>query len=756
MKSEKGSALLIVLLTITILLTLGLSILSATIGGAKRTAIREIEIKQTITIQNALNVYMAAIHEKIINNDLKTEFGIDLAQLDKPSSSPIDFDIALLALITLPLRDTSNSVLQELQAKYDYSVSETTPSDIHKDKHFTRVYKVTVKPKSGTNTVERTISQQFILSPTPSFLDFAIGTEEGELLLNGSPDIIGNIYANKITISNEAHFRVNTKNLITGKYANPYIFGTIYGYEFLKYDKSNPKINEKKYPYILDNGNSKDFFYGEVYDPETHYQPEIKPTSSYNFIGMNFNRTFKQKLLALNVIKKQVSNNSMKVYSENIIKNICFKDAQNSTHSPSDSPELFKNKIQSDAYIELLGKQGKLEVGDNNGILKLDFDELNSLTDNPLSDSDPYDTKLDEIISKMDALNSTFDDKLQNDPKLSYIDEFNPLIPCDISNNIYLLENDFYNGVIENTNYESRDINQRWEKMDFSAFDSSKPKIVLFADIITEGGQISTSTGTPSAYANGDNKDDANPPTLILKDGIDLGSNGWLIVFGDLVIKTEKPDVKIKGNILVTGNLTIRGEEPSKYPSPTNRVDFDSTIYVYGCDKLDDNDCGKSETKIYNTMIKGINPNDQLVLIANNPFSISRINEFKPITNATTVLEDKIKNDLSDPTDPTIQAFFYTDKSAVLYGVGSLFDIKGGVFAKSRLEINAIRKEEFPVGTTTLPEFDIYDYNSIDPNNERTNSRFFVNFDYNVILNQLDALPLVDRLQMIVEKPIFE
>lgn len=749
MKSEKGSALLIVLLTITILLTLGLSILSATIGGAKRTAIREIEIQQTITIQNALNVYMAAIREKIINNDLKTEFGIDLAQLDKPSSSPIDFDIALPALITTPLSDTSNSLLQELQAKYDYSVSDTTPSDIHKDKHFTRVYKVTVKPKSGTNTVERTISQQFILSPTPSFLDFALGVENDDeyLTFNGSPDIIGNIYGKNIKISREAQFKVNNTDYKTGKYVGPYVFGTIYGNKFYL-DKA-----EIKYPDILDNENDidikKHLFYGEVYNPEDHYKPEIKPADSYNFISMNFKRTFKQKLMALDNIKYFVGiNDKMEDYSQNIIKGTFFKDANNAIHDPSDSVDLFEEKIKDDLYIELLGKQGKLETKDDKGILKKDFDELEKLPDDPYSDADPYDIKLEEIINKMDALNLTFNNE-QNELKNNVFSNFiasgnimenNPLIPFDETNNIFLLENDFYNGVVQGAEY-----NKGWEKIADYISNSESIKVV-FADLVSEGGQI-------TSYANGANKD-GKPPTLVLNNGIDLGDDGWLIVFGDLVIKTENPDVKINGNILVTGNLTIQGEEMGA----ANHVEFDSTIYVYGCKSLsqgsDDNNCGKKEdgsvTKIYNTTIKGIDPNDQLVLIAYNPFLVSRINEFKPIPNQTNNLETRIKN------APTIQAFLYTDKSAILYGVGSLFDIKGGVFAKGGLEINAIRKESFPSGTTNLPSNNIPEYNSFDLLNERTNSRFFVNYDYNVILNQLDALPLVDRLQMIVEKPRFE
>lgn len=748
MKSERGSTLLIVLLSITILLTLGLSILSASIGGSKRTAYREEEINQTINIQFALNTYMAAIYEKVKDIDLSTV-----------PTSTIDLSLSNLYQDVL----NNDPMLQPLKSDYSFlfpqDITDTTihNSKFDRNKQYTRAFKVTVKPVTGSKSIERTISQQFILSPTPSFLDFALGSEDGDLILNGSPDIIGNIYADTIKISNEARFKVNNKEFVTGKYANPYIFGTIYGDKFIKIDKDNRETKKVEYPDILDNENEPDgnkhFFYGEVYNPENHYKAEVKPTAAYNFVGMNFKGTFKQKLLNLDGISNQVGiNDQMETYSEKIIQNICW-NVTNETHSPDDDPALFNTKISNDTYIELLSKQGKLENGDL-GILKMDFDALSSLVDNPAISDDEYDVKMEQIFEKMKALDTAFNNKQTELATELGTVENNPLIPCDTSNNIYLLENDFYNGIVESTGYT------KWWETNIPQYNTNKPKIVVFADITTDGGQIS-SIGTPSAYANGDGgiKSDSKPPTLVLNDGIDLDDNGWLIVLGDLVINTENPNVQINGNILVTGNLTIQGVEKTLNPSAANHVAFDSTIYVYGCDKIEqgsnDNNCGKpgSETKVYNTTITGIDPiNDQLVLIANNPFSLSRIDEFRKIISPESDLKNRLEK------DPSIKAFFYTDKSAVLYGVGSLFDIKGGVFAKQQLTINAIREHSLdPYNAITgLPEYDISTFNSPTPLNEERNSRFFVNFDYTVIINQLDALPLVDRLQMIVEKPIFE
>lgn len=736
MKSERGSTLIIVLISITILLALGLSILSASIGGAKRTALREVEINQTIDIQYALNTYIAAIHEKIIDINLSTV----------PVTTFDDYLSVLYQDVLI-----NDPVLRTLKSDYNFFIPvDMTGSTIDRNKHYTRVFKVAVTPVTGTNSVERTITQQFILSPTPSFLDFALGAEGGDLILNGSPDIIGNVYADKIKISNEARFKVNTIEYVTGKYANPYIFGTIYGDEFIKLDKDNNEIKKVKYPDILDNENdpdgSKHFFYGEVYNPENHYKPEIKPADGYKFVDMNFKGTFKQKLLNMDRIKDQVGTpDQMETYSKKIIQNICW-NVTNEIHNTDDDTAIFNTKISNDTYIELLSKQGKLESGDL-GILKMDFNTLSSLIDNPAKSDDEYDLKMDQIVEKMDSLNMAFNNKQAELVTVLETVENNPLIPCDTSNNIFLLENDFYNGIVKSGG------NTKWWKTN-----SDEPKIVIFTDIVTDGGQIA-SNGSPSAYANGDGgiKADGNPPTLVLNEGIDLGGKGgWLIVFGDLVINAEKSggnDNIINGNILVTGDLTIQGKEGA-----ANEVKFDSTIYVYGCEGIeqgsDDSNCGKpgSETKVYNTTISGIGPNDQLVLIANNPFSLSRIDEFRKIINPETDLKKRIEK------APSIKAFFYTDKSAILYGVGSLFDIKGGVFAKEQLTINAIREHSLDPydAISGLPEYDITTFYSSTPLNEGRNSRFFVNFDYTVILNQLDALPLVDQLQMIVEKPKFE
>ncbi|MCG3056756.1 hypothetical protein KZ287_31825, partial [Escherichia coli] len=50
-----------------------------------------------------------------------------------------------------------------------------------------------------------TYTKRVIISPTPSFLQYALGSAES-LILNGSPTITGNVFANELVIHKEANY----------------------------------------------------------------------------------------------------------------------------------------------------------------------------------------------------------------------------------------------------------------------------------------------------------------------------------------------------------------------------------------------------------------------------------------------------------------------------------------------------------------------------------------------------------------------
>ncbi|MEK3696722.1 hypothetical protein NYE33_06850 [Paenibacillus sp. FSL R10-2199] len=143
-------------------------------------------------------------------------------------------------------------------------------------------------------------------------------------------------------------------------------------------------------------------------------------------------------------------------------------------------------------------------------------------------------------------------------------------------------------------------------------------------------------------------------------DGSSTDPHYWYIVDGNLTIDNEggPNSVKVRANILVTGKVEIRGE-----------VEFDSTIYVL---KDSTKDIEDFTTIVEDASIKGLN-NKELVLISQGQILINRLAAF----------------DNNEPKP--LAAFFYTDSDAKLYGVGSIFSLSGGFFAKGDLTINAVR-----------------------------------------------------------------
>ncbi|WP_456278101.1 hypothetical protein [Bacillus sp. AK128] len=219
-------------------------------------------------------------------------------------------------------------------------------------------------------------------------------------------------------------------------------------------------------------------------------------------------------------------------------------------------------------------------------------------------------------------------------------------------------------------------------------------------------------------------KSNGQKTTLTLTTDLLIPKHTWLIVHGDLTIfpfDTAGNPLEVNGNILVTGDVIIAGNEEPVNEGENDVVSFDSTIYSLG------------EATILNTNIEGIN-DKQLVLMSLGKLTITRINEF-------TDYEGHVQN-LNDVTNISpLKAFFYTDDEAELYGVGSLFYIHGGIFAKDQLVINATRGNTIQNADKTIT---VTELEQLDKP-----SRFNVIYDKDVILDQLDALPRVERLQVV-------
>jgi hypothetical protein len=189
--NEKGYSLVVTLLIITIFFILGLTILSVAIYQARFTEVRVEDIE-------SLHEATQAIEETIAEMKVMID-GFELSateNLDAPESlnTPGDLDKQLADLIS------------NLEQRYGVDIKDVTDNyKINRATLFTRVYLIS-KPY-GSKTVERRV----ILTNTPSFLKYAIGSTK-DVILNGGAYIDGNIYVGRNAyVTNVANYIDNSK-----------------------------------------------------------------------------------------------------------------------------------------------------------------------------------------------------------------------------------------------------------------------------------------------------------------------------------------------------------------------------------------------------------------------------------------------------------------------------------------------------------------------------------------------------------------
>ncbi|GLX69296.1 hypothetical protein [Paenibacillus glycanilyticus] len=202
---------------------------------------------------------------------------------------------------------------------------------------------------------------------------------------------------------------------------------------------------------------------------------------------------------------------------------------------------------------------------------------------------------------------------------------------------------------------------------------------------------------------------------MIYTDDAKKNQHKWLIVNGDLTISNYSSDpLVVKANILVTGNVFI-----------SDSVKVDSTIFTLG------------STTIEDAQIQGIQNNgdrQQLIMISKGPVLVNKVDSFNDFGTYS-------------PNKPNIlDAFFYTDQDAELYGVGSIFWLRGGFFSKGDLTINAVLGKASEGDSDII--FDPRPQNSLT----KEDSRFIINYDYDLFENQYEGLPRVKKLSVIVGK----
>lgn len=251
---------------------------------------------------------------------------------------------------------------------------------------------------------------------------------------------------------------------------------------------------------------------------------------------------------------------------------------------------------------------------------------------------------------------------------------------------------------IENEELEGKELEDWREEQYKEAFAAFKAKLANLSTSAIYNGNLYLGDINKDTYI--DNITDISKANRTDNSGEQFSN--WVIINGDLKLVSSNPSswITIQANLLVTGDLYIEGN-----------VKFDSTLYTLG------------ETKIINASISG-KDEKELVVISKGPVLLNRVDEFK----------EKATN---------LQAFFYTDSTAELYGVGSIFSLNGGFFAKGTLTINAV------VGDHVINEPGKYEFNFEDQNQpDPSASRFSIRYNEKVFEHQKVGLPRVKQISI--------
>ncbi|MBB3867620.1 hypothetical protein DER53_00730 [Parageobacillus toebii NBRC 107807] len=261
--NEKGYSLVVTMLIITIFLLLGLTIMSVAIYQARFTEVRVEDIESFHEATNAIEETIAEMKARIDDFELSTPGKLDM-QL--------------------------NTLIPDLQQRYGVDIKDVTDDyKINRATLFTRVYLIS-KPY-GSKTVERRV----ILTNTPSFLKYAIGSTK-DVILNGGAYIDGNIYAGgNAYVTNVANYIDNSKKYMeqtsfptTSKTSVLFVNGSYYSCDHENGARTCYNIADNYFQRLVANYSNDVRFQSQA--------PSIQKERE-EFIDVDFEWTVKDKLL---------------------------------------------------------------------------------------------------------------------------------------------------------------------------------------------------------------------------------------------------------------------------------------------------------------------------------------------------------------------------------------------------------------------------------------------------------------------------
>lgn len=733
LKNERGNSLIIVLLVSLVFTTLGLAIIASSIGGAKRVETRESDIHITYNAVEIIEKMITDLATSIGTFELEWEAGgiennisdyenkleeiltKGIEKYEKKDSVDCLTVIDISGSSPEYVNPSSRSCFESIGKNSIIDKLDTYEIDTNDD--FTRVFEivlVTKNPIEYEGKITRTIRKRFILSPLPSFLKYAVGSYSEEknngLFLNGSANILGNVYANQMSINEKAKYQKRNGDWSEQSTPMSSINGDIFS------STAN----------LLDLMKEENFYKGEI--------PDLKHDSQ--FINIDFERTMNDqtnKILKTNELSTERYGNG------------------------TDFSEQLKDEISGLSFFsgstdENVGIQ-KLENQQNP--LSLTGGSANELKDSYLIESteEPIPEYFDGdlvINSKYNPI--AFEKKLAVNGDL-YIVSYN---------DIEFLENIHVSGKLHILNFGGKISFQKniisADSINVQSYESdTKSKGLEIIGKVVTGGDLNLESYygiefLDHVYISGklhiinfDGKI-AFENNIICADSINIKSyadnksdretkglkfNGDIVTGNDLSVKALNTAIEFNNIIIVNDNLKITGDE-SDDGLENDEIIFDSVVYAGG------------KAFLSNVNILGAEDNEkQLVLMTKGELEITRMNEFDYFQDKDE--KEKPYLPFRDDRIKPLKAFFYTEDNAVLYGVGSLFYINGGIFAKEKLEINAVRGEVSDGGDDL--NFSIQDDKF---------SRFIVEYDKDVLLNKFDALPIVNHVQIFSDELIFE
>lgn len=211
-REEKGSALVMVMFMMLILTLLGVTILSATVAGSRRTLTRENDIQSLQLTQKVLDESVAYISKQLN------------AKVELPSFDAKNLKAEIENVInTLPVDPQGKPQAKGVQTSALYAASGSLTSHPKVEDDFAKddllkqgtAYKFKLTAVGNVNGVQRTLTQEVKINMYPDFLQYAFGSEQN-LILNGAPYINGNIYAGRdLIVTNRPKYVYKGSNLAT-------------------------------------------------------------------------------------------------------------------------------------------------------------------------------------------------------------------------------------------------------------------------------------------------------------------------------------------------------------------------------------------------------------------------------------------------------------------------------------------------------------------------------------------------------------